>query len=603
MSLDTPTIAIAPPNPPTTPLHYKSQGSGPLLILIPGGHGTSLLFTPVAQSLSSHFRVITYDRRGYHRSSHLPHPIPGSHAIQKHTDDLAQLIRYIQSNRDEQVTIFGSSWAAYIAINLFLCYPHLAGKVILHGPIYVSILPQATQETLRPKIFEMLRTFKEKGSGAANRLLMPLISSPPGDRAEFTQTSVYWDLTRLSTDFFAQWYEHEYADCLTFSLPLARLQLPGYKEKLVLMVGDEPAALPFPTDPAMIMARVLGTPVMRVPGGHMGYVTREGEFAEQMKEHIQRFTTAVILASVFGKRGEDFNSPNIQALYNVQNRFTAILERARAIGGDQRALYFRLYNETKERMARGVRTGCLMEKLIDEQGTGKGKSGMNDERTAYLGGILMAAGSGTTASTLLSFLQAMLENPAALRCAQEDVDGVCGVQRAPIMQDLEDLPYIEACMHEILRWRPVIAGGLPHMLMQADTGTIFFANAWAISRDENEYDEPEMFNPDRWLAGNKFGTKQNSGISSEHSHKTSYGWGAGRRICAGQKMAETSLKITIAKLVWAFDFEKEEGAGPLDVSMETGYTGRFLGCPKRFPIQSGRGVRSTPRLYGGSLKG
>jgi hypothetical protein len=43
-------------------------------------------------------------------------------------------------------------------------------------------------------------------------------------------------------------------------------------------------------------------------------------------EHIQRYTTAVILASVFEQRGENFNSPNIQALYDVQNRFTALLE-------------------------------------------------------------------------------------------------------------------------------------------------------------------------------------------------------------------------------------------------------------------------------------
>lgn len=96
-------------------------------------------------------------------------------------------------------------------------------------------------------------------------------------------------------------------------------------------------------------------------------------------------------------------------------------------------------------MAKGVRTGCFMEKLIDDQV----KNGLNDEHTTYLGGILMEAGSDTTSSTLLSFLLAVLENPGALKRAQEDVDRVVGTERSPTMSDLENLPYIKACMHEV----------------------------------------------------------------------------------------------------------------------------------------------------------
>lgn len=56
-------------------------------------------------------------------------------------------------------------------------------------------------------------------------------------------------------------------------------------------------------------------------------------------------------------------------------------------------------------------------------------------------------------------------------------------------------------------------------------------------------------------------------------------------------MAEASLKINIAKLVWAFDFERkpEERA---DGSVDSGYEGGLLVRPKRFPI------RITPRSEG-----
>ncbi|KAL3454591.1 cytochrome P450 [Aspergillus insuetus] len=317
-------------------------------------------------------------------------------------------------------------------------------------------------------------------------------------------------------------------------------------------------------------------------------------------EHIKRYTTAVILASVFGQRGEDFDSPNIQALYDVQNRFTALLEpsaappvdgltflqylpefvapwkrKAEKIRRDQRALYFRLYSETKDRMRSGKRTDCFMEKLIDDQEKNK----LDDEHTTYLGGILMEAGSDTTSSTLLSFLLAMLENPAALKQAQEEVDRVCGVGSVAYYTPLETRR----------RWRD------PSMLTQTDTykgyvfpaGTIFFVNTWAIHRAESEYEKPDVFNPDRWLAGNTYGTKDPS-ITSDQQRKSSYGWGAGRRICSGQKMAETSLKSAMAKMGWALDFEiegqKEGGGGRPDVSVETGYDGGFLVCPKKFPI-------------------
>lgn len=191
---------------------------------------------------------------------------------------------------------------------------------------------------------------------------------------------------------------------------------------------------------------------------------------ENYNEHIQRFTTAVILASVFGQRGEQFKSPKVQALYDVQNRFTGILEpgaappvdaltflkywperiapwkkAAKEIRKDQRALYFQLLEETKERMREGRSTGCFMESLLHNQP----KSGLDDEHIAYIGGILMEAGSDTTSSTLLSFILGVLQKPEALKRAQNEIDQRCGRNRSPGPEDIENLPYIDACMNEV----------------------------------------------------------------------------------------------------------------------------------------------------------
>ena len=61
----------------------------------------------------------------------------------------------------------------------------------------------------------------------------------------------------------------------------------------------------------------------------------------------------------------------------------------------------------------------------------------------------MEAGSDTTASTILSFVLAMLKHPEILKKAQEEVDKVCGISRSPTSDDINCLPFLRACMEEV----------------------------------------------------------------------------------------------------------------------------------------------------------
>ena len=53
---------------PGAQLYYESVGSGPPLVLIPGGNGTAHIFGPIMQHLAEHYTVTAYDRRGFARS-------------------------------------------------------------------------------------------------------------------------------------------------------------------------------------------------------------------------------------------------------------------------------------------------------------------------------------------------------------------------------------------------------------------------------------------------------------------------------------------------------------------------------------------------------
>lgn len=105
---------------------------------------------------------------------------------------------------------------------------------------------------------------------------------------------------------------------------------------------------------------------------------------------------------------------------------------------------------------------------------------------------------------------------------------------------------------QTLRWRPVAAGGVPHALTEDDyyegyflpKGTILFANTWAINRTD-EFKDAESFVPERYLE-NRFGIVNTDAESNDSSkRRVQYGFGAGRRVCSGQRLAENSL-VSIA---------------------------------------------------------
>lgn len=78
-------------------------------------------------------------------------------------------------------------------------------------------------------------------------------------------------------------------------------------------------------------------------------------------------------------------------------------------------------------------------------------------------------------------------------------------------------------------------------------------NTWAIHHNEDDYPNADTFDPTRFL-DNDFGTATPVSSSTDGtSRRRTYAFGAGRRVCAGQDMAEASLLLSMAKLLWAFD--------------------------------------------------
>ncbi|KAJ3570930.1 hypothetical protein NP233_g4088 [Leucocoprinus birnbaumii] len=196
---------------------------------------------------------------------------------------------------------------------------------------------------------------------------------------------------------------------------------------------------------------------------------------------------------------------------------------------------------------------------------------------------LFAAGAGTTWSTLAVFMLAMVLHPECQEQAQKELDTRIPRSRLPTLDDRSALPYINWVVQETYRWLPVTPLGVPHYTREDDVyrgmfipkGTIVFANAWGMSRDEQIYQDPERFNPMRYNAKSEGG--------NEEPFPT-FPFGFGRRICPGRYLADTSVWIAAATILSLFRIEKARDSDGKEkvpkIGIKTGLTSTtvVLGC-------------------------
>ncbi|KAJ8475176.1 hypothetical protein ONZ45_g15698 [Pleurotus djamor] len=180
--------------------------------------------------------------------------------------------------------------------------------------------------------------------------------------------------------------------------------------------------------------------------------------------------------------------------------------------------------------------------------------------------VAYAAGVDTTPSPIISFIAAMILFPTVQKKAQEEVDRVLGSTRLPTFEDRLSLPYVQAIVWEVLRWKPVVPLGLPHLLT-SDTvhkgsflpkGSTVFANVWAIMRDEKIFPQAHEFRPERFLTAD-------GEIDAKLAEIVDIGFGFGRRICPGRFFARDTVLIWIASILAVFDISAAKDENGEDI--------------------------------------
>ena len=177
-------------------------------------------------------------------------------------------------------------------------------------------------------------------------------------------------------------------------------------------------------------------------------------------------------------------------------------------------------------------------------------SGLTDAQVAGNVMTMLLAGEDTTANTIAWMIYLLWRHPQALARACDEVRNKVRDCQQPTLDEVADLEFIDACIHETMRLKPVG----PQLPLQANAdvlvgdvqvpkGTIVINLLRVDSVREELVPQAAQFAPERWLEANN------------PAKRLSTPFGAGPRICPGRYLAMLEMKIAMTVLLGHFDIE------------------------------------------------
>ncbi|KAI0088423.1 cytochrome P450 [Irpex rosettiformis] len=237
----------------------------------------------------------------------------------------------------------------------------------------------------------------------------------------------------------------------------------------------------------------------------------------------------------------------------------------------------------KKRMEAGENVPhCLAKVLIEGQQQEK----LDWEDVCMLSAAFALGGVHSTSGIIQWFLALIGKHPDIQARAHHELDLVVGRERWPDAEDEKSLPYVRAIIKEVLRVHAPFWNATPHSStedfvyngMYIPKGAALILNCFTLHHNEQRYEDPHTFNPDRYLGDDL--------SSSESAHQANpmdrdhWSFGAGRRICPGINVAERILFLAISRLLWAFTIH-ELPTEPISLEEYEGTSGR---TPKPFRV-------------------
>ncbi|KAJ5759698.1 hydrolase [Penicillium odoratum] len=191
-------------NVPGAKLHYETFGKGPLLLLIPGAGGNGETFRLIANNLSSSYKVVLWDRRGYSRST-LEGPQDFTRRLSTDASDSQRLIEYLSP--DKSAFVFGTSSGAIVGLALLSRFPENVLRLVAHEPPCTDVLPAEHKENASGFINEIYNLYRNQGPNEALQMFLSNFSVPSERDDMFKCMDVRLDAEVRANSLF--WFEFE----------------------------------------------------------------------------------------------------------------------------------------------------------------------------------------------------------------------------------------------------------------------------------------------------------------------------------------------------------------------------------------------------------
>ncbi|KAM0817167.1 putative O-methyltransferase domain-containing protein [Seiridium cardinale] len=336
-------------------------------------------------------------------------------------------------------------------------------------------------------------------------------------------------------------------------------------------------------------------------------------------DHVRRMSLSIVAATTYGRRIESQDDPDMRSAGETAallgsitrpgvfieddvpllGKLPKFLHPSRAKAQKYADVILRGKMSAWSRLKAEVETGVAAPSFGRDlvEGELKDKK-LTDEDAAWLTGGLVDAGAEITAVVIHNLILYLAATPTAQAKAHQELDSVVGRSRAPRFRDVQNLPYVRACVKEILRLCPVPPWAIKHFTDAEVTykhhripkGTVLLANTSFIHWDPDRYPEPWAFRPERFLHHPKSSVEYS--VAPDPRQRDNFTFGGGRRICPATRLAENTLDITAANMLWAFEIQppttkNEDGqnmVGTIDTSPDAFQKSSFNG-PKPFRVR------------------
>ncbi len=170
-------------------------------------------------------------------------------------------------------------------------------------------------------------------------------------------------------------------------------------------------------------------------------------------------------------------------------------------------------------------------------------------------------GVATISGLCYALLNILLHYPTVMSRLQDEVDNVTGKSaRRPTLEDQDKMPYTLAVVYELARYVTIVPV-LAHRALEESklggyripVGTPIMVNIWAMHHDEEFWDDPWSFRPERFLDEN------NQLLPLDHPNRTHVmAMGSGTRVCMGEVFAWRRLFLYTAYVAQSFNLWPSE---------------------------------------------